>query len=137
LIGDYKGKIHDQYHPYVRAQETGNKTDCRSLKIRGDKTEININSSTPFETGVWEFNYDDLYLVESEGGNNLTAGEIITGTNKHGSQITTGEQLTLIISHKQMGVGGDNSWGAMPHDQYLLTDKNYEFSFIINAKKLN
>jgi beta-galactosidase len=137
LIGLYKGKIHDQYHPYVRAQETGNKTDCRSARIAGDKMELEITSDIPFEIGVWEFDYNDLYLVESESGDNLTAGEIVTGINKHGSQITTGEQLTLIISHKQMGVGGDNSWGAMPHDQYLLKDKKYDFSFIIDTIKLN
>ena len=137
FIGNYQGLIQDQYHPYVRAQESGNKTDCRSVRISSNNMLIGIHSNTPFETGVWEFNYDDLYLNEGENGDNLTAGKIITGTNKHGSQIIPGEQLTLILSHKQMGVGGDNSWGAMPHHKYLLTDKQYSFSFILSAKILN
>jgi len=36
-----------------------------------------------------------------------------------------------------MGVGGDNSLGAMPHNQYLLNDLNYNFSFIVYPKNLN
>jgi len=136
FIGQYQGKIHDQYHPYVRAQETGNKTDCRSVTLLGHRTAIKINSRTPFETGAWEFNYNDLYLNETEAGDNLTAGTIKTGTNKHGSQIRTGEQTTLIISHKQMGIGGDNSWGAMPHQPYLLNDTTYQFSFIVTTKNI-
>jgi len=134
FIGQYKGRIHDQYHPYVRAQETGNKSDCRSVILTCDNTSIEFDSYIPFETGAWEFNYDDLYLNETEKGDNLTASEIKTGTNKHGSQIQTGEQTTFIISHKQMGVGGDNSWGAMPHQPYLLTDTSYHFSFTVNTK---
>ena len=137
FVGNYQGAIRDQYHPYVRAQETANKMDCRSVKLSGKKTSIEIKSNIPFEIGAWEFNYDDLYLNEAEGGDNLTAGEITVGANKHGSQILFGEQTTLIISHKQMGVGGDNSWGAMPHNQYLLNDLKYNFSFIVYTKSLN
>lgn len=32
---------------------------------------------------------------------------------------------------KQMGVGGDNSWGARPHKPYQITVEEYEFSFTI------
>jgi beta-galactosidase len=34
-----------------------------------------------------------------------------------------------------MGVGGDNSWGARPHPEYLLKDKKYSFTFIIKPIK--
>jgi beta-galactosidase len=30
-----------------------------------------------------------------------------------------------------MGVGGDNSWGALIHPQYRLLAKKYEYSFRI------
>jgi beta-galactosidase len=30
-----------------------------------------------------------------------------------------------------MGVGGDNSWGARPHDEYTLHPKSYSFSFML------
>jgi len=32
-------------------------------------------------------------------------------------------------------VGGDNSWGALPHDQYQLKNKEYSYGFVIKPKK--
>jgi len=34
-----------------------------------------------------------------------------------------------MIDYKQMGVGGDDSWGAWPYPAYLLPAKEYTFSF--------
>jgi len=34
---------------------------------------------------------------------------------------------------KQMGVGGDNSWGARPHKQYQIPVEEYNFSLTIKA----
>jgi beta-galactosidase len=31
----------------------------------------------------------------------------------------------------QRGVGGDNSWGALPHDQYRLLAKQYSYSYTL------
>lgn len=37
----------------------------------------------------------------------------------------------LSVWQKQMGVGGDDSWGAQTHPEYLLqTDKTMQFSFV-------
>jgi beta-galactosidase len=30
---------------------------------------------------------------------------------------------------KQQGVGGDNSWGAWPHDEFLIPVREYTYSF--------
>lgn len=36
----------------------------------------------------------------------------------------------LRLNHKQMGVGGDNSWGAHTHDQYkLFADRDYSYTY--------
>ena len=32
-----------------------------------------------------------------------------------------------------MGVGGDNSWGALTHKKYRLTGKEYSYSFRMRA----
>jgi hypothetical protein len=37
------------------------------------------------------------------------------------------------IDYKQMGVGGDDSWGARTHEQYRLTGKEYKYAFRIKA----
>jgi hypothetical protein len=30
-------------------------------------------------------------------------------------------------------VGGDNSWGALPHDQYRLLAKQYSYSYVLRV----
>ncbi|MBT5420783.1 MAG: hypothetical protein HOK80_07810, partial [Candidatus Cloacimonetes bacterium] len=37
----------------------------------------------------------------------------------------------LNIDLAQMGVGGDDSWGARTHPQYTLPARDYEFEFYI------
>jgi len=39
------------------------------------------------------------------------------------------------IDLKQMGVGGDNSWGALPHDEYRIFPGIYVFDFVIEPVK--
>jgi beta-galactosidase len=39
--------------------------------------------------------------------------------------------VTVNLDYLQMGVAGDDSWGALPHDQYRLWPKEYHYSFKI------
>ena len=41
-------------------------------------------------------------------------------------------KVFLNIDLGQMGVGGDNSWGAQTHWQYRLTARKYEYTFRIH-----
>jgi beta-galactosidase len=34
-----------------------------------------------------------------------------------------------------MGVGGDNTWGAMVHPEYTITPKEWSYSFTIKNLK--
>lgn len=49
--------------------------------------------------------------------------------NTHTIDIKPREIVKLNIDLAQMGVGGDNSWGARIHPQYRLMGKKYEYSF--------
>ena len=37
----------------------------------------------------------------------------------------------LNIDHLQMGVGGDNTWGAQVHPEYTITPRQWEYSFTL------
>ena len=39
--------------------------------------------------------------------------------------------ITLNLDLQQMGVGGDNAWGARTHPEFRLTAKPYSFSFTL------
>ena len=38
-------------------------------------------------------------------------------------------QTVIMINSRQMGVGGDNTWGARTHEEYLLTRQAHHLSF--------
>ena len=53
--------------------------------------------------------------------------------NRHTTDVKPRDLTSVNIDYKQMGVGGDNSWGARTHDQYRLTDKEFSYSFRMKA----
>jgi len=54
-----------------------------------------------------------------------------TKKQQHPADLPPYNAINLHIDLKQRGVGGDNSWGALPHDPYRLLDKKYSYSYII------
>jgi beta-galactosidase len=55
----------------------------------------------------------------------------MTKKQQHPSDLRPDKNVYLHIDLLQRGVGGDDSWGALPHDQYRLRAKNYSYSYII------
>jgi beta-galactosidase len=51
--------------------------------------------------------------------------------DKHPYEIPERDFNTVNIDYKQMGVGGDNSWGYEVHEEYALPAANYKYQFII------
>ncbi len=51
--------------------------------------------------------------------------------NNHAGSMTNDDFIWWNIDYKQMGVGGDNSWGARTHSEYMLPYRDYEYSFIL------
>jgi len=118
FIGHYEGTVKDQYFPYIRPQENGYKTDCRWLILGDDKQGIFFTSEVAF--GFSALNISDYQLDQ------------ITKENyKHTIDVKPESNTFLHLDMAQMGVGGDNSWGARPHEQYKIPVKEYEFSFSI------
>ncbi|RYY14774.1 MAG: hypothetical protein EOO36_13710, partial [Cytophagaceae bacterium] len=50
---------------------------------------------------------------------------------QHPTDLKPHQQTWLHLDLTQRGVGGDNSWGALPHDQYRLTAKQYAYSYTL------
>jgi beta-galactosidase len=107
----------DQYYPYIRPQENGYKTDTRWLLI-GDKDSNGLlfKNGRSFGFSATHFTTDDLDQLTKEN-------------YRHTSDMKSRKETVLNIDFRQMGVGGDNSWGAQPHKQYTLPVTNYKFRF--------
>jgi len=118
--GIYSGSVWEQFFPYVRPQETGNKTDVRWLSLMNDKgMGIFFQGDSLLNVSCWQFEPEVLEPGKPGEG------------NRHGAEIKKGDIITVNIDHKQMGVGGDNSWGARVHPEYRLTDSEFSYSFWI------
>ena len=52
---------------------------------------------------------------------------------KHHWELEEANELTVNVDAVQMGVGGDNSWGARPHDQYMPGAGVYKLSFTVRG----
>ncbi len=50
---------------------------------------------------------------------------------KHPWELSESDELTVNIDAVQMGVGGDDSWGARPHERYLPGAGTYRLVFTI------
>ncbi|MAM96995.1 MAG: hypothetical protein CL701_00020 [Chloroflexi bacterium] len=126
----YTGKVADQYHPYVRPQETGNKTDVRwatftddlgsGIMIRGDTLSIN---ATHFR--ITDFDNGNAELTTRSATSNIRTKK----QHRHTIDMSPRKLINVHIDHKQMGVGGEDSWGSQPLPQYQLPAKQYSYSF--------
>jgi beta-galactosidase len=111
-VGLYSGPADEQIHVYTRPQETGNKTDVRWMSLTNAGGVGLMAAGIPLiHASVWPFPQETLE------------------TAKHTHELVRGPDLTVNIDYRQMGVGGDDSWGARPHPQYTLPSQPYHYKF--------
>lgn len=56
--------------------------------------------------------------------------EDLSAGARHDYQLTPRDAVVLRLNHRQMGVGGDNSWGAHTHDEFkLFADRDYSYTY--------
>jgi beta-galactosidase len=120
FIGLYRDDVKNQYTwNYIRPQESGYKTDVRWLSLTSaNGLGVRIEGVQPICFSATNMRTEDL-----DPG--------LTKKQQHPTDIKPRKEIYLNVDFKQRGVGGDNSWGALPHDPYRLLDKKYSYSFVI------
>ena len=127
FVGLYKGSVQEQYYPYIRPQENGNKTDVRWLAITNQNGRGLFFQGIPLlEASAHHNIMEDFESPERTDGREVNGVRVV---NRHTTDVKLRDLTSVNIDFKQMGVGGDNSWGAWTHDEYRLTDKEYKYSF--------
>jgi beta-galactosidase len=125
-VGLYESNADDQYVPYIRPSENGYKTDTRWLTLTDENgTGLLVSGNPLICFGALKNIHDDF---ESPGKLSQYRKDAKTA-NRHTNDIKPRELVNLNVDLGQMGVGGDDSWGAQIHPQYRLLDKKYEYSF--------
>ncbi|GAA3503748.1 glycoside hydrolase family 2 TIM barrel-domain containing protein [Streptomyces prasinosporus] len=113
-VGRYASTVADQWTPYIRPQENGNKTDVRWAALTdGGGRGLLVSGEPLLEINASHFTPEDL----SVGA-------------RHDYQLTPRDAVVLRVNHRQMGVGGDDSWGAHTHDEFkLFADRDYAYTY--------
>lgn len=132
-IGTYSGNVADQYWAYIRPQENGNKTDTRWVSLTNKDGEGLVIKGVPsVDFSAHNYIMEDFESLERTDGRHRDGATV---KNRHTTDVKPRNLVSVNIDYRQMGVGGDTSWGAHTHPEYKLTDKKYNFSFIIIPKK--
>ena len=111
-LGIYENKVADNLAKYLVPQECGNKCGVRYAQITNDK-----------ERGMLFFG-DELSFSALP----YTPHELENAA--HGYELPEVYYTVVSVAQKQMGVAGDDSWGARVHPEYLLdVSKKKVFTF--------
>ena len=111
-LGVYRNKVADNMSAYLVPQECGNKIGVRYAKLTD-----NIGRGFIFEGDGIEFNALPYTPHELENA-------------MHDYELPAVHYTVVRVNMMQMGIAGDNSWGALTHDEYLLpARKELKFGF--------
>ena len=141
MVGRYVQSVNEQYHyGYARTQESGTHTDIKYFRILDPSGNgIEIASDKRFSASAIPFSIKMLDCMENgtpkrENESNTQAGEPRHSLNlkaaAHEDDRSAGTTF-VNFDLAQMGVGGINSWGTIPLDQYRLPAGERIFYYFI------
>ena len=119
-LGIYANKVADNIARYMVPQECGAKEEVRWAKVtdrkgRGMLFEMDENNGPMM--------FSALPYTPHEMENAM-----------HPYELPEVHYTVVRVAKDQMGIGGDDSWGARTHEEYLLkTDKKMKFSFVFKG----
>ena len=123
LVGVYSASVDELSVPYIRPQENGHRTDIRWVSFANkDGKGVIIEGR-----GLVEFNAHHQDISAFDPGEKKQ--------QRHTIDIQRENFVAVSIDYKQLGVGGDDSWGARTHEEYTLPAKDYKFAYYLRLVK--
>lgn len=114
VLGRYTYNVKENLTSYLYPQECGNRTDIRELSVHSKKHALLI-AGNMFECSVLPYS---PFVLENA---------------KHQWELPQAYETVLSINEKQMGIAGDNTWGARTHDEFLLTKEKHQLRISIKG----
>lgn len=118
-IGRYTGRVANQMVPYLKPQECGNKIGVRSADIINEAgIGLALSGQPTFELNALPYTDKQLELAS------------------HSYKLPKTDHTVVRINLAQMGIAGDDTWGAPTHPEFTLyAEQNYHFSFSLAGVK--
>jgi beta-galactosidase len=115
-VGLYEGAVANQFVPYARAQESGNKADARFIALTDTAGNGLLAVGSPLlSANALPFSHEAIDAA------------------KHPHEIQADGAVHLNLDRAQRGVAGDNSWGRPPLDEYRIDALAQSYEFWIQA----
>lgn len=118
-LGVFRREVAELPSRYLVPQETGNRTGVRRLSVTnagGTGLQISASPAAPVECNVSPYT---AFELEQAG---------------HAFELPPVHYTVLTVAGRQMGVGGDDSWGAPVHPEYRIpADQPLEFEFFLSG----
>lgn len=113
----HEGAVAEQFVPYLRPQECGNKTGVRWAELtRGDGIGLRVEGLPTVELNALPYTPAELEAHD------------------HVYKLPPSGKVALRVNYRQMGVGGDDSWGARAHPEFtLFANRPYAFEFTLRG----
>lgn len=138
LLGRYVQRVGDQYNwAYVRPQESGNHEDLRYFAVLDNEGYgLLATSGKRFSGSALPLSRRDLDLSVNEPGSIHRLPTMVWQKHAHSYELlgkaclddrSRGETW-VHLDLAQMGVGGINTWGAIPLKEFRLPAGEYVFS---------
>lgn len=141
LKGHYVQSVNEQYHyGYVRSQESGNKTDLRWFRVLDPNgTGLEITSDALFSASALPFSISELDCMIDGTPKRENPTNTQTGAPRHSLNLKAiahendreNGKTCVSFDLEQFGVGGIDSWGAIPLPQHRMPAKERTFTFVI------
>ncbi|CAN7715567.1 glycoside hydrolase family 2 TIM barrel-domain containing protein [Paenibacillus sp. LjRoot56] len=109
----HNGTVAEQFVPYLRPQECGNKTDVRWATLTNSAGRgLRITGLPTVELNALPYSPSELEAHD------------------HPYKLPASDKVVVRVNYKQMGVGGDDSWGARTHPEFtLFANRTYAYAF--------
>jgi len=120
-IGRFDSTVTEQAYPYIRPQETGNKTDVRWMALT-DQTGTGL-----LVVGLPQLSVTALHYTTAD----LDPGE--KKAQVHAGEIPARPFVRLNVDERQMGVGGVNSWGYTALPEYSIAYAEHWYRFLLRG----
>ena len=108
----YRTTVGDNYFEYSQPQETGNKVEVRWAALTNDD-------------GIGLLAVGEPLL--SVNALHYAAEDLDQALYRH--QLARRDEVYLNLDWRQRGLGGDDSWGALPHEEYRMPGGAYAYRF--------
>jgi beta-galactosidase len=115
-LGRHQLTVAELHHPYVFPQLNGNRTDVRWVQLTDSRNAgIRFTADTVLQFIAHDYTDEDIENA------------------RHEHEITRRDFIEIQLDHQQMGIGGDNTWGAEVHEKYWVKAMPYQYTIMLHA----